>query len=282
VDVTAEFQAEGQPAVRGHLNQEVVLAYWINETAFFTLRVDRLALAVTEPAPFKIEVVQPKVPIVKNGALDLVVRAVRLSGFADPIELRVPWLPSGMGAGTAQIPAGATQASIHLDAAPSSTVGNWRMVLAGTSGGYSVCTPFANIEVSDPWVTFEVGKQETERGKPTQIAVKLTQARPFEGTYQAELIGLPGGISTVPQPFSSATAEILFPVIVSGDAPAGKHEGLFVRAVLSAQGEAVLHQSGSGQLVVYEPLPPQLQEQAPPPVEASPGQPPRKTRFAAN
>ncbi|MCG3199990.1 MAG: hypothetical protein GHCLOJNM_04519 [bacterium] len=280
VDITAAHSAD--PSITGRLSQDVVLVYGDNEVVFLPQRVDRVALAVTDPAPFEIEMHQPKVPIVRGGAMDLVVRARRAPGFADAIDLRVPWTPSGVGAGTGIIPAGATETSVHLDAGSGAALGTWKLAVTGSSAGWTVATPFIDLEVSEPWVTFEVVKAETERGKPVEMTVSLTQAHPFAGTFKAELLGYPGGISVPPLDFTRETTALQFPITVTPEAPSGKHEGLFVRAILEASGETILHQSGGGQLVVYDPLPPELQQQQPTPapaVEAQAEQPKRKTRF---
>lgn len=39
--------------------------------------VDRYALAVTKPAPYTIEVTPPRIPLIRNGSLDVEVRIVR-------------------------------------------------------------------------------------------------------------------------------------------------------------------------------------------------------------
>ena len=38
-------------------------------TAWLTARVDKLAVAVTQEAPFKLSIVQPKVPLVQGGSM---------------------------------------------------------------------------------------------------------------------------------------------------------------------------------------------------------------------
>ena len=52
-----------------------------NNVTFWNRTVDRLAVAVTEEAPYSIEVVEPKVPLVRGGSMDLKVVAKRKEGF---------------------------------------------------------------------------------------------------------------------------------------------------------------------------------------------------------
>ena len=68
-----------------------------NNVPFWTRTVDSLAVAVTEEAPFSIEVVEPKVPLVRGGSMDLKVVAKRKPGFTAPIAVVLPWNPPGVG-----------------------------------------------------------------------------------------------------------------------------------------------------------------------------------------
>jgi hypothetical protein len=271
----------GENSVEGFLNQNIVQVYGDNKSIFHEENVDRLALAVTEPAPFEIDLIPPAAPIVQNGAKSLVVRAKRAEGFADEIALKIPWRPSGVGAGTATIPSGATETTIRIDANSSATPQTRNLIVAGDAVGFSVCTKLTPVTVSPPWVTFDVAEIETEQGKPVDMKVTLNQAVPYEGTFQAELLGFPKGVTTETKEFNKDTTEIVFPLTVAADAPDGKHEGLFVRAVLSASGEEILHQWGGGKLTIHKPLPPTLAAEPEPEQkeEPKPEEPKRKTRF---
>ena len=60
-----------------------------NNVPFWTRTVDSLAVAVTEEAPFTVEIVEPKVPLVRGGSMDLKVVARRKPGFTAPIAVNV-------------------------------------------------------------------------------------------------------------------------------------------------------------------------------------------------
>jgi len=69
---------------------------------------------VTEEVSFKINVVQPKVPLVQGGAMNLKVVAERKEGFKAPITLRMLWNPPGVGSqNEVVIPEGQTRRSIQ-------------------------------------------------------------------------------------------------------------------------------------------------------------------------
>ncbi len=63
-----------------------------NNALYYACTVDKLAMAVIEPVPFKLELAQPKVPMVRNGSIQLKVIAHRDEGFDGPINLQFPFL----------------------------------------------------------------------------------------------------------------------------------------------------------------------------------------------
>ena len=135
--------------------------------------------------------------------------------------------------------------------------------------------------VAAPWVTFDVATAESEQGKPAQLKVTVNQLAAFDGSFNAELLGLPKGCTTPVQAFTKDTKELVFPIEIAADAPVGKFGNLFIRAVIQKEGEDVLHQWGGGQLQVFAPLPPAVTPapEAPKPEEKKPDEPARKTRF---
>ena len=55
-----------------------------------------MATAVTAKLPFQIEVIEPKVPLVRNGSMELKVRATRDKDFKVPIAIRMLYNPAGV------------------------------------------------------------------------------------------------------------------------------------------------------------------------------------------
>ena len=283
VDVRGTLQQEGS-TLNGGLEQEVRLIQGINDTTFFGRMVDKLAVAVSEPAPFSVELVPPTVPTVINTYRMLTIKATRAEGFNGPIDLRFPWLPGGMGGGTAQIPPDQTETQIRLEVRPGTAIQVHELFVAAVGGGYELCTAPAPVEVQDPWVNFNVASVETEKGKPVEMVVTVEQKVPYEGTFQAQILGLPNGITVDPLPFTKDTTELKFTVNVTPEAPVGKFEGLLVDTIINNGAGEVIHRGGAGALKVYEPLPATLQAAAPPPpppAEGAPAAPVRKTRFPA-
>src|SRR5439155_24096940 len=109
------------------------LVVYGNQVPFYQARVNKLAVAVCEEAPFKISIVQPKVPLVQNGSMQLKVIAERKSGFVAPISLAMLFAPPGLGAGGATIPQGGGETLIPLNASGDALVRKWKICVVGVS-----------------------------------------------------------------------------------------------------------------------------------------------------
>jgi hypothetical protein len=274
-------------SITGHLEQAITLVEGQNRTIFWTHTVDKVAVALAERIPFSIEIVQPKVPIVKNGTMALRVLCKREGDFKGAINLRMLWNPPGMGSSRPAIPADQDETTIHLNANSDAATGKWKIVVIGSStvpsGPVEVSTQLADLEVADPYVTFEVARARVELGNPVELPVTITKAKDFDGNAKAELVGLPKNTSTTPLDFTKDTTEIKYPITVAQDAPPGRHQGLFVRATVIENGEPIVHQWGGGQLMIDKPLPPKsdekIEEKKP---ENKRKRPPRPAAPAAN
>ena len=54
------------------------------QSIYWTCDVDKLAVAVVDEVPFKLEIVQPKAPIVRNGSMNLKVVAHKKEEWDEP------------------------------------------------------------------------------------------------------------------------------------------------------------------------------------------------------
>ncbi len=276
----------GAATLEGAFEHTIRLVMGVNLTVFDSYQPNRLALAVTEDAPFSIEIVQPKAPMPINSARYLRVVATRKDGFTAPIEISAPWVPQGCGIPSAQIPEGQTETQIRLEVRGDAPRGENQIVLVGDSAGYRVATPFAKVVVEEPWLALEIGEIQGELGKPISWPAKLTVAKPFEGQFAFQMAGMPNGVTAEQQPYTAATIEMAFPVQIAADAPEGKHGPFLFTTAFTIDGEEVVCTLGGAQLKLFKPLPPELQAAAPPPpppaTDAPTEAPPaRKTRFPA-
>jgi len=272
----------GEETLEGGFEQEVRLIEGNNDTTFFGRNVNRVATAVVSPPPFTFNVVAPKAPMVVADNRKLTVEVTRAEGFGGAIDLYFPWLPNGFGSGTAKVGGDATSAEITLAVNGGDAVGEHQLVIGARGAGYEICTAPFPVTVEPRWVLFELADLEAEQGQTVEMPVTLTQNAPYEGEHELRLYGLARGVTAEPQPITSATEKVVFPLTVAEDAQEGKSGRIFAAVGIPKNGERVYHQSGTGHLKVYKPLPPELKAAAPPPKPETPDapeEPERKTRF---
>ena len=152
VDVVGR-PADANLKIEGHLRQRTSLVRGQNNIEVWNQYTERLATAVVEEAPFTIEIVEPKVPLVRNGSMDLKIVATRKEGFTAPIGVQMLYNPPGVGSsGSIAIPEGQNEAMIPLTANSGAEVGKWKIVVLGDAtvgdGPITVASQMATLEVS--------------------------------------------------------------------------------------------------------------------------------------
>ncbi|MBV9124388.1 MAG: PPC domain-containing protein, partial [Planctomycetes bacterium] len=97
-------------------------------SVYWRTEVDRLAVAVTEEAPFQVRLVEPKVPLVQNGSMNLKVVAERKPGFKAPINVQMVFNPPGVSsASSATIPEGKNDTDLTINAAGNAEARKWKI-----------------------------------------------------------------------------------------------------------------------------------------------------------
>lgn len=282
VDLVARPE-NAELAVEGHLDFAVTIVKIENNITFQEYPVNRLATAVTLPVPFKIEVVEPKVPLVRRGRMYLMVKATRDEGFNDPIELKMMWNPPGIGSGTAKLEAGQTTATLELNANPDAPINTWKLAVIAKStnphGGAAakeVSSQLFPLTISEPWVNVALEKARTEQGTQIELKGEFTANHPFEGEALVELVNLPNGAGVAEQiKATKDTKELKYVINVAADAQVGKFNP-FARVTVMDQGEPLMHFLGGTELRVDKPLPPPAGEPTPTPAPAQAEAPPKK------
>jgi hypothetical protein len=240
-----------------------------NNTDVYGHDADRLAVTLTKEVPYRVDIVQPKAPLVRNGSMDLKVVATRAEGFTGPITLAFLYNPPGVGSsGSVNIPEGQNEATIPVTANENAAIGVWKIVVLATAqhagGRVEVASQMADLEIADRFFNLAVGKTAAEQGKETQLAVSVEKLRDFEGSAKIELVGLPNGATSEPREFSKDATEVIFPIKLTPDAQVGRHTSVLVRAVAQFNGEPVTHTLGPGELRIDQPLPPKVAHPAQP------------------
>ena len=247
-----------------------------NNVPFWTRTVDSLAVAVTEEAPFTVEIVEPKVPIVRGGSMDLKVVARRKPGFTAPIAIALPWNPPGIASKNESVIAeNQNEATIPINASGGAELKTWRIVVNGT---YTEPPPAPPAGATQ-------GAAAAKSRRPTRGIVRIRQAdgctavldpeargsqrragersrREREGEQggrlrrraKMTLIGLPNKVTTSPVTITKDTTEAVFHLKTDAKTPPGETKSLFCQVLVVQNGEPILHNLGSGRLRVDAPL----------------------------
>ncbi|MBI1840871.1 MAG: PPC domain-containing protein [Verrucomicrobia bacterium] len=258
-------QLVGNKDIVGGFRQVLELIYGEpNNTIYYKAPVDRMAVAVTDEAPFKITIVEPKAPLVQNGSMNLKVLAERRNGFKGTIRLSMLWNPPGVGSqNEVLIAEGQTEALYPINANGDAATRAWKIALLanGDAGQGQVWTSsqLAALTVATPFVAMQIPMAAGEQGKGVGILGKLQQLQPFDGEAQVQLYGLPPKVTIAKNPLTitKATQEVLFNTTLATDAPVGQHKSLFCQIVIMKYGEPVAHSvGGGGVLRIDAPSPP--------------------------
>ncbi len=243
-----------------------------NQTPYVTSVQSTIPIAVTDAAPYSLEIVKPTVPLVQSGTMDLKIKATRAPDFKAPITVRLMWNPPGITSpGTIDIPEGQTEATYQLTATGDAPAKSWRLTVLGESGvnGGVIynAAPFTELTVAPPYLTMKMEMGATEQGKPGEIFCSLEVAKPFTGPAKITLYGLPAKVTTIQKEFLATDKDVRFPVTTLPDSPTGKHQNLFCQAIIMENGSPIPHTIAQGGVFRVDPPPP---APATPPPAAAP------------
>ncbi|MDP6556957.1 MAG: pre-peptidase C-terminal domain-containing protein [Pirellulaceae bacterium] len=232
--------------------------------------VEQLAVAVVDELPFKIDIVQPKVPIVRNGSMQLKIVATKKEGWDEQINVQLPFRPPGLGGSSSiNIPKGKTEALYSISANGNAQIKKWKIYALGTSGGMWASSQLANLEIADAYVTIEMQRPACEQGKEAQVLCKINQSTTFEGEATAQLLGIPPKVTTTDLKLTKDTKELVFTLKTDPASPVGKHN-LICRLTITQNGEPIVSRAGSVQLQIDKPLPPPPDAPKPKPAAKKP------------
>jgi hypothetical protein len=256
--------ADPNVKIQGGFEQLVELATGgPGQSVYWKCEVDRTAVAVTDAVPFKISVVEPKVPLVQNGSMNLRVVVERTGDFKAPITLLFPFNPPGVGsASSVTIPEGQNEALYPLNANGGAQVRKWQVVVLATAtvgnGPVWVSSQLATLEVASPYVAFAMDKNAVEQGKEAELFCKIQQTTPFDGPAKVRLVGLPNAVTAPELEITKDTKECAFKVTTVKESPAGTHKNIFCQLVIMQNGEPIVHNVGGTELRIDVPIPPKV------------------------
>ena len=246
-----DFTATATNGIAGHFRNDIELVQGPNNTSYYGTHVDKLLVAVTEAAPFKVRIEEPKVALVQGGTMDLKIVVERDAGFDEPINLKSVWNPPGV---TSQpditVPKGASSVSFPLSAKPDAELREWKMAVSASAkvkdGDLFVSSQLAPLTVGEPFLTATMEKAACEAGKSTNIIVKLEQKIPFEGKATIRIIGLSDKVTVAEKEITKDDKEVIFPVKVDASCSTGSQRNLFCSVLVKKDGEIIPHNVAPG------------------------------------
>ena len=230
--------------------------------AFHSVRLDRFALAVTEAAPFGVELIPPTVALCQGGELSLEARIARREGFDEPVDILAEWLPTGLaGESAVTVSPGQHEARFAVHADPRARPGRYRIALnATTTGGlvYSgvgrvrVSSAFVDLEVSEPYVTASIARSAVERGRRGEVVCDLDIRKPLPGRVEALLTHLPRGVNLVGPPprIQHGDTRVAIPIEATAEALVGRYPGIVCEVTVEENGQTIRQHAGVGVLRV--------------------------------
>ena len=254
VDTTLKFESRSQ--------QHIPFINHSGGDAWRTVKLDRYVLAITDPAPFSIDIQPPPVPLVRGGELAIPVKIKRRPGFNEPIEFQCDWIPAGVGIQPALIiPAGANEAVLKVSGEANAPLGPCPLVVVASTiregldaylgtGRVRVSSEIVNLVIAEPFVELSSAPESVRRGAHQRYVWKVQHKSSFEGTAQVKLLGLPKGVNVVaPLPvLSKDSLEIAFDIVATDEALLGSARGVSCEVIVRAGGQEIRQRTGSGTL----------------------------------
>jgi len=270
--------ADPNVKIAGGFLQSVILIGVGNVGVYWKHDVDRAAVAVTQEVPFKINIVEPKIPLVQNGSMNLHVVVERQADFKAPITLQMLFNPPGVGsAANVTIPEGQNEAKYPVNANGGAQVGKWKIAIIAQAnlptGPVWVSSQLATLEVAAPFMQLALDRTAVEQGQSAELLCKVTPTTPFEGAAKVKLVGLPHLVTAPEVEITKDTKEFVFKVSTDKTSPVGNHQNLFCQVLVPQNGETILHNLGNTALRIDPPPPPKPAVAAAPTPPAQPKAP---------
>lgn len=263
IDLVARPVISKETLVSGY-RQTILMNVYGNNDYYLHIPITGLALAVTDPAPFRVEVEEPKSSLVQNGEMALKFKVHRVAGFNSPLTVQMEWKPAGISTATpVTVPADQSEGTYLLAAARNATAGAHQVTLTAMTGGsrrgyrdvedrtFMASQPF-RLTVAEPHVEAKIARTSIERGKTATLVCKLNHLQAFTGKARATLARLPRGVEMVEpiREITSADKEVIFMLRATPEALLGNYQGIVLDLSVTDNGQSVRQLSGSGLLRV--------------------------------
>ena len=105
------------------------------------------------------------------------------------------------------------------------------------------------------FLTLKFQAASVEQGKEVDLIVNVNKSTDFPGAAKLTLIGLPNKATTEPVMITNSDTKVVFHLKTDPKTPPGESKSLFCQAVITKDGEPIVHNLGTGRLRVDAPLP---------------------------
>jgi hypothetical protein len=258
IDLTAKV-VDSTNDIRGQFKHEIELVQGPNNTYYYGTRVDKLYLAVTKEAPFKLRIIEPKVPLVQSGTMDLKVMADRKPGYDEAINVKMLWNPPGVSSlPDVTIPKGSSHVDYHLNATANAQTRAWKIAVLATAppfgsapssegkaargeggGTVWVSSQLANLEIGPSVLDGKIETVSATPGQSAKLICKLDPKEPFEGKATVKLMGLPDKVTAPEVEITKDDKEAVFELKVDPNCGTGSHRALFCNLTFKKNSESI-------------------------------------------
>jgi hypothetical protein len=262
--------------IQGRFEQTVDLVASSADRLYQGVTVDKLAVAIVEPAPFRVRLAPLETGLPKDGTLDVLVQVERDAEFQGAIDVSFPWLPPWVsGPDKITVPPDQSSGVYHLTADREVALGDWPLVAEAKPGltvarddetnaapgvpsfrqrgsrraaqaEHIVASPLTTMAIIDTPLAGEIGKLLMETGQTVTITIPLTRRGVVPEQLTAELEGLPNRVTAEPIMVGPTDATITMTVKLAEDAPTGTFDRLTCRLSGQIGGQAISYVIGRG------------------------------------
>ena len=273
------------PTILGEFEQPVDLVAGSADRLYQGVTVNRLAVAVVEPNPYRIRLEQPPTSLPRDGSLELIVHVDRDSEFDSALEISIPFLPTWVEApDKITVPADQTTGRVTLRAHPDVAPGVWPTVAEGkpatptrprteegaaataatapaaaaatrpprggrrklAKGGLEVASQLLSLEIADSPLSGQIGQLQSTPGQSISVTVPLKRTGEVPAKLTASLNGLPSRVQAEAVTITGDDKQAVFSVKLGEDAPLGQFNGLVCELVGEWDGHKVTYTVGRG------------------------------------
>lgn len=270
--------------ITGGFQQIVDLVAGPADALYQSVTVDRLAVAVIEPASFSIRLDEPKSGLSQDGTLSLTVHVDRAADFAGPVDVTFPNLPPWVdGPVKLTIPANRTSGVYVVHAFPQAQPRAWPICAEGRPGTETladltdlerpigapppsrgrrrgrakvdavVSTQLVTLNIVSSPVTGVIGRVAAEQGTKLKLIAAVDRRELLPETLIATLEGLPNRVNSKPITMVATGKQVEFLVEFEPTAPLGSFSSLVCRLTGQVDGQEVSYCIGRGGVLKIEP-----------------------------